>query len=278
MLAVLFTLTVTVCLIQAAAEQTPTGWHWPAGTDYNGNWSGFMDWNPNWNGWHLAQDFLLSQGSPVYAIANGEIVLSRTDVGGYGVGGTEGGALVARFQTSTGKYFAALYGHLDRLHTVGKVYSGQILGYTNAYDHLHFGIHPGYELADNPWMGYSHVEGETYGWVDPMQFLLNNRPTGASPTPTLKPAPSQTPTLEPTPTPIFTPTPSSTSPFVPTPTYASQPTTNPSPNATPAPSQSTAENRVLSEVFIGTAAAGIVSASVVFFWTFNKLKQQKEIR
>jgi murein DD-endopeptidase MepM/ murein hydrolase activator NlpD len=56
------------------------------------------------------------------------------------------------------------------------VEAGQILGYTNGINHLHFGIHPGYELAENPWSGYTHNESETYGWVDPVQFLLNNTP------------------------------------------------------------------------------------------------------
>lgn len=169
--------------IRAAPEQTPTGWYWPTGKNDSDLWLGFMKWNQAANGWHLAQDFALVHGLPVYAIADGEVVLSRIDVGGYGVDGTRGGALVARFETSIGEYFAALYGHIDNPHAVGKVKAGQILGYTNGYDHLHFGIHPGYELAEKPWSGYTHLEGETYGWVDPMQFLLNNRPSSMSPIP-----------------------------------------------------------------------------------------------
>jgi hypothetical protein len=137
-----------------------------------------MGWNQAFNGWHLAQDFPLDQGLPVYAIADGEVVLSETDVEGYGPGGTPGGALVARFKTSAEESFAALYGHIDNPHAEGKVEAGQILGYTNDYNppHLHFGIHPGYELAENPWRGYTHNESETYGWVDPVQFLSNNHP------------------------------------------------------------------------------------------------------
>lgn len=169
--------------IRAAPEQTPTGWYWPAGKNDSRGMLGFMGWNQAANGWHLAQDFRLIRGLPVYAIADGEVVLSRTDVGGYGVNGTKGGALVARFETSIGEYFAALYGHIDNPHAVGKVEAGQILGYTNGYDHLHFGIHPGYELAANPVSGYTHVEGQTYGWVDPMQFLLNNSPSSTSSVP-----------------------------------------------------------------------------------------------
>jgi murein DD-endopeptidase MepM/ murein hydrolase activator NlpD len=170
----MFSLSSKIPPIRAEAEQTPTGWYWPAGTGDTGGWLGFMGWNQAFNGWHLAQDFKLDQGLPVYAMADGEVVLSRTDVGGYGSGGTPGGALVARFETSAGESFAALYGHLNNLHAEGKVEAGQILGYTNDLNHLHFGIHPGYELAENPWRGYTHNESETYGWVDPVQFLLNN--------------------------------------------------------------------------------------------------------
>ena len=162
----------------AETEQTPTGWYWPAGTGDVGGHLGFLDWNQKFSGWHLAQDFKLDQGLPIYAIADGEVVLSRTDVGGYGRGGTPGGALVARFKTSAEEFFNALYGHIDNPHAEGKVEAGQILGYANDYDppHLHFGIHPGYELAENPWSGYTHNESETYGWVDPVQFLSNSTP------------------------------------------------------------------------------------------------------
>ena len=177
----MLTLTFNIQPTLAEAEQTPTGWYWPAGTGDTGGYLGFMEWNQAYNGWHLAQDFKLDQGLPVYAIANGEVVLSRTDVGGYGPGGTPGGALVARFKTSAEESFAALYGHIDNPHAEGKVEAGQILGYTNDINHLHFGIHPSYELAENPWSGYTHNESETYGWVDPVQFLLNNHSAPAIP-------------------------------------------------------------------------------------------------
>lgn len=183
-LTLLLTSTLALAFFQptrAEPELTSTGWYWPAGTGNTGGWLGFMEWNPSFNGWHLAQDFKLDQGLPVYAIADGEVVLSRTDVGGYGLGGTPGGALVARFETSAGEFFCALYGHIDNPHAVGKVEKGLLLGYTNGYDHLHFGIHPGYELAENPWRGYTHNESETYGWVDPLQFLSNSHPASVSP-------------------------------------------------------------------------------------------------
>lgn len=160
--------------IQAETEQTPTDWCWPTGKVDLEGLLGFMEWNQAYNGWHLGHDFKLDQSMPVYALADGEVVLSRTDVEGYGLDRTPGGALVARFKASTGEYFTALYGHIDNPHAEGKVEAGQILGYINEYGHLHFGIHQGYELAENPWKGYTYNESETYGWVDPVQFLLTN--------------------------------------------------------------------------------------------------------
>ena len=175
-LASMLTVTFHMQPIRAEPEQTSTGWYWPAGTGESNLWLGFMEWNPDYNGWHLAQDFHRDRGLPVYAIADGEVVLSRTDVERYGPGKTPGGALVARFETADGETFAALYGHLYNPHAEGKVEAGEVLGITKEYDHLHCGIHLGYALAANPWNGYTYKESETYGWVDPLHFLLNTTP------------------------------------------------------------------------------------------------------
>ncbi len=177
MLSSTFTAAFNIHLIHAENEPMSTDWYWPTGTANSKVLLSFMGWNPAYNGWHLAVDLQLDQGLPVYAIIDGEVVLSRTDVEGYGLSGTPGGALVARFVTSDESFFAALYGHIDKPHAEGKVEAGEILGYANEYDHLHFGIHPGYELADNPWRGYTYNESEKYGWVDPIQFMLNNCPS-----------------------------------------------------------------------------------------------------
>jgi len=54
------------------------------------------------------------------------------------------------------------------------------LGYINECkpSHLHFGIHPGHDLPANPWRGYTYDSGNTYGWVNPVNFLLSNSPLG----------------------------------------------------------------------------------------------------
>lgn len=154
-------------------EQTTTGWYWPAGSDYTGGYYGFLQWNPDFEKWHLAQDFKREQGLSVYSIGYGDIILSRTDVGGYGPGGGPGGALVVRYRTSSGEYFLALYGHLDNPHAEGSTKGGEILGYTNNYDppHLHFAIHPGHDLPSNPWRGYTEDINNPYGWVDPIDWI-----------------------------------------------------------------------------------------------------------
>ncbi|RLG05157.1 MAG: hypothetical protein DRN68_09005, partial [Thaumarchaeota archaeon] len=183
--AILILMSAVSCIVTQAAdkvpvepEMTPTGWYWPAGSGETGGYLGFLEWNPNYGGWHLGQDFKRDTGLPVYAIGDGEVIESRTDVTGYGPSGTKGGALVARFKTSTDEYFLALYGHLNNPHPKGEIKAGEILGYINEYSpsHLHFGIHPGYELPTNPWRGYTYEKTNTYGWVDPIQFLLTTSP------------------------------------------------------------------------------------------------------
>ena len=258
--------------ITASTEQTPTGWYWPTGTNDTGGWLGFMEWNEAYDGWHLAQDFPLQQGKPVYALADGRVVLSSTTVSGYGPNRTPGGALVARFQTSDGDYFAALYGHITSPHATGEVEAGEILGYTNEYNHLHFGIHPGYELAANPWMGYTHVEGETYGWVDPIQFLLNTSPVPLTPTPSPSPTPSLTPTPKPTPKPTTTPTPTNSP--APTPTADPTPTPSPSPALSPKPTGGGGSPSDL-YVFIGATVA-IIGMAVTTVWFIQQAEKTKE--
>lgn len=162
-------------------EPTPAQWAWPTGTAETGGYRGWLDWRDEFDGYHLAQDFQGESGAPVYAVSDGTILDSRTDVRGYGPEGTPGGALIARFQTSAGEYFKALYGHIDDPLAAGtSVDRGDIVGYVNDYDppHLHFGIHPGSDFAvgQNPWQGYTSDSTNTYGWVSPVEFLDTNSP------------------------------------------------------------------------------------------------------
>lgn len=162
----------------ASAQQMNSGWYWPTGSSNFCGYLGWLDYNNANYPWHLGVDMCNTSGNPIYAIGDGTIVLSRTDVGGYGRGFTAGGALVARHQASDGTWFTAVYGHIDYPHSTGSVTAGEIIGYSNNWNpgHLHFGVHPGYDLEPtNPWRGYSSSQSNTYGFVDPIPFL-NSHP------------------------------------------------------------------------------------------------------
>ncbi|MEN6301889.1 MAG: M23 family metallopeptidase, partial [Armatimonadia bacterium] len=132
------------------------GWTAPSGRNNYGGYLGWLGYNSASYPWHLAQDMANPAGDPVYAIGDGTIILSRTDVGGYGPNFTAGGAIVIRHQAADGSWFTALYGHLNSPHAVGAVNRGDIVGYSNNFyymsggvahycPHVHFGIHPGYD-------------------------------------------------------------------------------------------------------------------------------------
>ena len=176
----LFLLLFALSWSYATAQTMPSGWRWPTGSSNFCGYFGWLEYNSPKYPWHLAQDMCNPQGSPVYSIGDGEVILSRTNVGGYGPNYTEGGALVARYQASDGTWFTALYGHLDSPHGIGPIYTGEIIGYCNAFNppHLHFAVHPGYNPEPtNPWRGYTNDKSNTYGFTDPIPFL-NSHPTG----------------------------------------------------------------------------------------------------
>ncbi len=172
----------------ANAGTMPSGWYWPTGAGFDHvsfcNYLGWLGYNSPAYPWHLAQDMCNgnSSGNPVYSIGEGDIILSRSDVSGYGPGYTNGGALVARYQAADGMWFTVLYGHLNDPHAVGHVSAGEILGYSNAWNppHVHFAIHPGFDPEpNNPWRGYTANRSTTYGFTDPIPFL-NAHPRNAS--------------------------------------------------------------------------------------------------
>jgi murein DD-endopeptidase MepM/ murein hydrolase activator NlpD len=151
------------------------GWLWPTGSN---NFCGYLGWlcyNSDFHGFHLAQDMCNPRTNPVYSISDGEVVLSRTDVGGYGPNNTPGGAVVVRYQAADGTWFTVLYGHLDSPHPAGHIGKGDPVGYTNGISpsHVHVGIHPGHDPEPtNPWRGYTSAASQTYGFVDPVPFLV----------------------------------------------------------------------------------------------------------
>ena len=170
--------------VSAAASRGLNGWFWPTGTSNVGTMSGWMDYR-SWNrSWHLAKDIGAPYRSPVYALTDGVVFAAYSNLDGYGPGGGPGGAMVVLFRREDGAYFKALYGHLYGLkYSKGQaVRAGAVLGYVNdsSPNHLHFGIHPGAALPTdpehNPFRGHTYDKSKTYGWTDPIAFLVAHTP------------------------------------------------------------------------------------------------------
>jgi hypothetical protein len=156
------------------------GWVWPVSQKILG-----QDWlhlSGVYYGYHLAVDLMGNCGHPVHAIADGTVLLSGTNFGGYGGISLPGGAIVVLHQTSMGQYFKALYGHVDSPLPVGSVVkAGDIIADLNNYadgfgPHLHFGISPGNDLPSEILWGYTGSTHILYGFVSPLDFLNNNHP------------------------------------------------------------------------------------------------------
>ena len=107
---------------------------------------------------HLANDYNLVEGSPVYAVSSGVVEKSSMDLPFYGGdNGSKGGAMVVKHTSSDGKAFYALYGHIknfsakkgDAVKAGQKIAEiGPFLSAGRPLPHLHFGVNtksPSYE-------------------------------------------------------------------------------------------------------------------------------------
>jgi murein DD-endopeptidase MepM/ murein hydrolase activator NlpD len=138
--------------------------------------------------YHLGQDMEANEGDDVYAIADGEIIY--VSVSGWGEGNY---GLLIRHTLDSGEEFLALYGHVrpnreDLRYTVSgpvdppvPVSAGEAFATIGPYDsipHLHFGIHPGEEVPQNPWgkMPLDDQWPETNGFVDPLDWITTRIP------------------------------------------------------------------------------------------------------
>ena len=133
--------------------------------------------------YHSAEDSDGSAGTPVYAVAGGEISYSGT-MGGYGW-------LITINHPGADVY--SLYGHLSTEQpkvTLGEVQMGDVIayiadddedgsggGYPDWGPHLHFSIRQGSrydypDSGDSRWMaGYTYVHPSEIGWLDPTDFI-----------------------------------------------------------------------------------------------------------
>ena len=133
---------------------------------------------------HTGTDILVPSGTPVYAVAAGEVILvngriTTTETGGvscpsgwgydYGVTNTCNVAVFVRHYDADHNPFIAVYGHVRRNSVPQKgdhVAVGQQIGVIAGYyypsgapvsgvggsgDHLHWGIAPGFNMPPDPW-------------------------------------------------------------------------------------------------------------------------------
>lgn len=166
-------------------EQTATGFYWPTGTSSLGNLAGWLADSCSWSGnqdyidgfFHTGWDIAANEGDPVYAIADGEVVLLSTQ--GWGVGNI---AVLVEHQLADKTKFIAVYGHVQSSLTVGKrVEAGQSLATIGPFSppHLHFGVRPGIALTSPFGRMPCPEEGpitDTNGFVDPISWIQTHTP------------------------------------------------------------------------------------------------------
>lgn len=176
----------SACVVAKCPESMPTGWCWPTGTSNLGH---YLDWhglNPSFPGEkHLAKDIDAEENDPVFAIADGRVLIKRADVGGYGGVGKSGGGMVIRHTAQDGTTFDVLYAHLKDMTVRDTVEYGEVIARIGPYpyadgsrhDHLHFGMsfpsrndsyYRGSRGMDPIWDGYG-IDDE--GFYSPLLFL-----------------------------------------------------------------------------------------------------------
>jgi len=163
-------------LSAASLTMTDTGYVYPA----NKKTSSYFDFKKVVGGrCHLAKDFKASIGSPIYATDDGIVQIANDNIPGYNSPAGAGGAIVIKHQTSSGKVFYALYGHIKNFTVkVGdQVKGGQKIAEVAPYSaggiklsHLHFGINT--EQASL--LGFSASCNDALGFVNPVEFIKKN--------------------------------------------------------------------------------------------------------
>lgn len=154
---------------------------------------------PEEDKYHIGQDIEADEGDPVYAIADGNIIYVSVDEG-WGEGNF---GIFVRHNDEAGNAFLALYGHVIpnsedlEYDTSGAVeppiavVAGEAFAIIGPLvtTHLHFGIHPGYDVPDSPfgrmplssWPDPNAHPGDpngpdTNGFVDPLDWIDSQKP------------------------------------------------------------------------------------------------------
>ena len=163
-----------------AVLQTDTYFYYPADKKHSGRYLGFGEKNSKYNyQCHLANDYDVSVGSPVYSVADGIVESVDTSVSKFG-GDTPaktGAAVIIKHKTSEGVFYA-LYGHVQNIGIAdgdfvkGGQHIADVANYyseTTSLPHLHFGINTGVPT----YAGYTPTSNcrNYLGYVDPEPFL-----------------------------------------------------------------------------------------------------------
>ncbi len=167
----------------------PNGWAYPVSEYRSSDTCGGQFQLSEYPG-HVGVDLCRDVGTPVLAIADGCVQDYDPSASDYGGVGVKGGVTLLRHITETGRFIYTVYGHItlnvDYLRERGcdvgpkMVKKGDEMGkiavYVGSRNHLHFGIHPD-TVGVKKYQGNDCYSSDNCGWVDPFQFLMNNRPT-----------------------------------------------------------------------------------------------------
>lgn len=162
------------------SAKTKSGFYWPTGAPppIENNWlgSGCDGQTGYFDGlYHIGRDILAPEGSRVYAISSGE-VLSVSQNGW----GDDNVAILIKHELTTNQQFIAVYGHIRSELKIGdKVRGGMsfaTVGFWEEGTHLHFGIRPGNTLAGPYGKMPCPFEGNTNGFVDPIDWITRHSP------------------------------------------------------------------------------------------------------
>lgn len=179
-------------------QQTSTGFYWPIGiADYDHACGGWLGRDDNNGGcyvddrYHIGMDMMTRDLEyPVYAVTKGVVIDKHCSDGTWGSGNC---GLFIKHQTSNGKTFIALYGHLRTKLKKGKeVEAGQVLGTTGPWKwgiHLHFGVVLGSKIPGTDvkngigWgmMANKHWPDNTNSFINPVEFIETHSPYAERP-------------------------------------------------------------------------------------------------
>jgi murein DD-endopeptidase MepM/ murein hydrolase activator NlpD len=145
-------------------------------------------------GFHEGFDFNEPVGTQIRSICEGKVIFANQKVNGFGalnlpkeeIGSDgkntkPGGMVVVKHKLQDGTEFVALYGHIAvGVNIDDELKEGSVIGTINPFTsgkdllpHLHLGINTNAKMPEPPY-GYTHEDNKK-GWVDPIQFLKNNK-------------------------------------------------------------------------------------------------------